>query len=100
MTAPVVSPTISKTVPLGTVPNGTVFGGKLELRKAAESFEAVFLRQIISEMRRAKLADDIFGSGATDSFREMADANSAETLAARGSFGIANMLEAQFKGKA
>jgi peptidoglycan hydrolase FlgJ len=69
---------------------------RAQLRKAAEGFEALFLREIIGEMRKAKLADDIFGSGATDNFRELADANTADALAKRGAFGIADMLEAQF----
>jgi peptidoglycan hydrolase FlgJ len=66
------------------------------LRKAAEGFEAAFLREIIGEMRKAKLGDDIFGSGASDNFREMADANTADALAKRGLFGIAEMVERQF----
>jgi peptidoglycan hydrolase FlgJ len=70
-----------------------------ELRKAAEGFEEIFLRQIIGEMRKAKLADDLFGSSATDSFRELADANSAKALSARGAFGIADMVERQFADK-
>jgi peptidoglycan hydrolase FlgJ len=72
---------------------------KQELRKAAEGFEEIFLRQIIGEMRKAKLADDLFGSSATDSFRELTDANSAKALSARGAFGIADMVERQFAGK-
>jgi peptidoglycan hydrolase FlgJ len=64
-----------------------------KLRKAAQGFEAVFLREMIGSMRKAKLADDMFGSGATDSFREMADARTAETMAGLGQFGIAAMVE-------
>jgi peptidoglycan hydrolase FlgJ len=66
------------------------------LRKAAQAFEAVFLREIIGQMRKARLADDPFGSAATDNFRELADANTAESLATRGSFGIAALIEQQF----
>jgi peptidoglycan hydrolase FlgJ len=63
------------------------------LRKAAQGFEAVFLREMIGSMRKAKLADDMFGSSATDSFREIADARTAETMASLGQFGIAAMVE-------
>ena len=70
------------------------------LRKAAESFEAVILRQLLSSMRQAKLGDDIFGSSATDNFREMADARTADSIAAMRQFGIASMVEAQFRGRA
>ena len=67
-----------------------------DLRSAAEAFEAVFLRQVIGSMRQAKLADDVFGSAATDQFRGMADAQLADNMAQQGSFGIAEMLLQQF----
>ncbi|MEK6638112.1 MAG: rod-binding protein [Pseudomonadota bacterium] len=65
------------------------------LKKAAQGFEAVFLRQIIGAMRKGKLADDIFGSSATDSFREMADARTADEMSKLGHFGIAALVERQ-----
>lgn len=65
------------------------------LKKVAEQFEAVFLRQMIASMRQAKLADDPLDSSATDNFREMADARSADSIAALGRFGIAQMIERQ-----
>ena len=68
-----------------------------ELRQAAQAFEAVFIRQLIGSMRTAKLADDMFGSQATDQFRDMADARLADTMSQRGTFGIADMLVAQFQ---
>ena len=69
------------------------------LRKAAESFEAVILRQLLSSMRQAKLGDDIFGSSATDNFREMADAKTADSIASMRQFGIADMVEALFRAR-
>lgn len=69
------------------------------LAKAAEAFEAVILRQLMTSMRQAKLGDDIFGSSATDNFREMADAKTADSIAAMRQFGIAAMVEAQFRGR-
>lgn len=69
------------------------------LRKAAKSFEAVILRQLLSSMRQAKLGDDIFGSSATDNFREMADAKTADSIASMRQFGIADMVEAQFRAR-
>jgi flagellar protein FlgJ len=69
------------------------------LKKVAEQFEAIFLRQMIGTMRQAKLADDIFGSSATDQFRELADARTADSLASLGQFGIAKMIERQLGGK-
>jgi peptidoglycan hydrolase FlgJ len=66
-----------------------------ELRKAAEAFEAVILRQLIGSMRQAKLADEMFGSNATSQFREMADARTADSMAAMREFGIADLVECQ-----
>jgi flagellar protein FlgJ len=68
-----------------------------QLRKAAEAFEAVFLRQVIGSMRQAKLGEDLFGSQATEQFRDMADARLADSMAGQGSFGIADLLMQQFK---
>jgi flagellar protein FlgJ len=67
-----------------------------ELRKAAEAFEAVFLRQLIGSMRQAKLGNELFGSAATDQFRELADGRLADDMAKQGSFGIAELLLQQF----
>jgi peptidoglycan hydrolase FlgJ len=67
-----------------------------QLRQAAEAFEAVFLRQVIGSMRQAKLGEDLFGSAATDQFRDMADGRLADDMAQRGSFGIAQLLLQQF----
>jgi len=66
-----------------------------ELRKAAEAFEAVILRQMMASMRKAKLGDEMFGSSATDNFREMADAKLADNMAGLRQFGIADLVEQQ-----
>lgn len=71
-----------------------------ELRKTAEAFEAIILRQMLAAVRQGQLADDVFGSGASDNFREVADARLADTLAARRSFGIADMVERQLRTNA
>lgn len=71
-----------------------------DLKAAAQGFEAVFLREIIGAMRKGKLGDDIFGSSATDNFRELADARTADELSKLGHFGIAGMIETQLAGRA
>lgn len=91
---------ISSSVPAAATPTLAGGGGDGGLRKAAEAFEAVILRQLMSSMRQAKLGDDIFGSSATDNFREMADARTADSIAAMRQFGIADMVERQFRGRA
>lgn len=99
MTMPISSSYASAPAP-AAAPPGSSGGGDGGLRKAAEAFEAVILRQLMSSMRQAKLGDDIFGSSATDNFREMADAKTADSMAALRQFGIADMVEAQLKGRA
>lgn len=53
----------------------------------------------MASMRQAKLGDDMLGSSATDNFREMADARTADSIAAMRQFGIADMVERQFRGR-
>ena len=67
-----------------------------QLVKAAQAFEAVFVRQMIGSMRQAKLGDDLFGSDASDQFREMQDAKLADQMVADGGFGVAELLIKQF----
>lgn len=67
-----------------------------QLVKAAQAFEAVFVRQMIGSMRQAKLGDDLFGSDASEQFREMQDAKVADQMVEDGGFGVAEMLIKQF----
>lgn len=67
-----------------------------KLRAVAEQFEAVMLRQLIGSMRQASLADGMFDSNATEQFREMGDARTAEAMAHQGALHIADLLVKQF----
>ena len=78
-------------------PGGTQ--NKAALEKAAQQFEAIFLRQMMGAMRSASLAEGISDSSATDQFRDMADARTADSMANRGTLGIAEMLMRQFGAK-
>ncbi len=69
---------------------------RAQMQEAAQAFEAIFLRQMIGSMRQARLAEDVFGSSATDQFRDMADARLADDMSQQGSFGIAELLMTQF----
>ena len=72
-----------------------------DIKKVAQQFEAVFLRQMIGSMRQAGLTDGLFDSSASDQFRDMSDATLADSMAANGGhggFGIAEMLTRQFGG--
>lgn len=71
-----------------------------KLKAAATQFEAVFTRQMLKSMRDAKLSDDdLFGSDATDQFREMQDSNLADQLSGKGAIGIADLLVKQFQAR-
>lgn len=67
-----------------------------DLRKAAQSFEAIFLRQMIGAMRSATDGDTLLGSTASDQFRDLMDARVADDMAGKQSFGIADMVLKQF----
>jgi flagellar protein FlgJ len=71
---------------------------RAKLKAAAQQFEAVFLRQMISSMRSASLGDGLFDSDASNQFRDMADARTADAMAQKGALGIADMLLKQFGG--
>lgn len=78
-------------------PAGQADEKRQQLVKAAQAFEAVFMRQMIGSMRQAKLAEDALGSSATEQFQEMQDAQLADQMAAKGGgFGIAELLLRQF----
>ena len=68
---------------------------KADLREAAEQFEAIFLNEFIKQARKAKLADDIFGSEAQDTYQDMMDRELSSQLAGRVNLGIAEALVRQ-----
>jgi flagellar protein FlgJ len=83
-----------------TSTGNTAAGGtnRADLAKAAEQFEAIFLRQMMGAMRSASLSEGLTDSSATDQFRDMADARTADSMAKTGSLGIAELLLSQFGG--
>ena len=68
------------------------------LREAAEQFEAIFLNEFIKQARKAKLADDILGSDAQDTYQDMMDRELSTQLAGRVNLGIAEALVRQLGG--
>ena len=66
-----------------------------DLREAAEQFEAIFLNEFIKQARKAKLAEDIFGSEAQDTYQDMMDRELSSQLAGRVNLGIAEALGRQ-----
>lgn len=69
-----------------------------QLRQAAEGFEELFVGLLLKSARAASLGDDIMGSSAVDSTRDLFDAEIARSSAGRTGFGIADAVERQFSG--
>lgn len=65
---------------------------KENLAKAGQQFEAVFTRMMLKSMRQPHLAEDLFSSKALDTFREMQDAQLADTMAAARPMGIGKAM--------
>lgn len=85
-----IAPLSSKTLSAAPAVDPTV-------KKSAQDFEALLLRQLIGAMRKGSLGNDIFGSSASSTYREMADARAADALAVRGALGIAALIERQLQ---
>ena len=75
---------------------------RANLDKAGKQFEAVFSGMMLKSMRQAKLAeDDLFGSKALDTFREMQDQKLSQSMAEHAPLGIGKALtDFLAKGKA
>ena len=63
-----------------------------DLRQAADAFEAIFVSQLIKTARAAKLADDVFGNQASDTYQSMLDDQYARKLSSSANLGIAEAL--------
>ena len=68
-----------------------------DLKQVADRFEALFIQQILKQARSAKLADDLLGGEAVDTYTSLLDQERAEKLASNVNLGIAEALVAQFK---
>lgn len=83
---------------LATSPAAPSAADRAALKKAAQGFEAIFVRQMLAAARSTSLAgeDDLFGGQANETFAAMRDDRFAEIAAQTGAFGLAKQLEAQF----
>lgn len=80
---------------------GRVDSQREKLEAAAEQFEALFLQQILKQMRKAGdvlSADNPMRSRDLDTMRDLYDEALADSLATRGQTGIRDMLVAQLGG--
>ena len=70
-----------------------------ELKEVAEEFEAIFLNQMLKQMREAKLSDGLFDNSATDKYNSMLDMEQSKHLASSVNLGIADALMRQLGAK-
>lgn len=85
------------------VASGQIAGQKPALDMAAEQFEAMFLQQVLKQMRKAGdvlAADNPMRSREMDTMRDFYDGVLSETLAGKRQTGIADMLVKQLSGNA
>ncbi|MBL0966685.1 MAG: flagellar biosynthesis protein FlgJ [Blastomonas sp.] len=69
---------------------------RTELRKAAEGFEAIMIRKMLSTARSASFAEETpLTGGGLKQFQAMRDEHFADVAAASGAFGFARSIEAQ-----
>lgn len=89
----ILSPLTSNPEPLLSTPHR-------HIRKAAEEFEAFFIRSLLSQMRKATHAlsteQGALSHATNHSMIELADITLADELARRHTFGIANRVLAQW----
>ncbi len=84
-------------LPVSAAASASSAADRAALKKAAQGFEAIFVRQMLAAARSTSLAGDdpIFGGQAQETFTAMRDERFAEIAAQTGAFGLAKQLEAQ-----
>jgi flagellar protein FlgJ len=70
------------------------------VHQAARQFEALFLREVLRNVRASALAQDVLGSDQLDTYQEMFDAQLADSMTRGGGVGLASLLEKQLSGQA
>lgn len=74
----------------------TLSAERLELREAAQGFEAIMVRKMLEAARASSLAEDTpLTGGGMKQFRQMQDENFADIAAQTGSLGFARTIEQQ-----
>jgi len=70
------------------------------LHKAAQAFEAIFVRQMLSSARQGNFGDTLWGGDqGHDTFAAMRDEKFADIAAQSGTLGLAKQIETQLAGK-
>ncbi len=68
-----------------------------ELKDVSKQFEAIFLNQLLKQVRKSKIADGIFSSEAEKTFNSLIDQEYSQILSKKSDFGISKALFDQFK---
>ena len=68
---------------------------RASLAKAAQQFEAIFVRQMLAAARKSEFGGELLGGQGLDTFRQMQDEHFADLAAKEGSFGLGKMIEKQ-----
>lgn len=67
---------------------------RIELREAAEGFEAIMVRRMLASARAASFADDApLTGGAMEQYAAMRDEHLAKIVASSGALGLARSIE-------
>ena len=86
-------------LPTSTAPKVAAGAAPTKLHKAAQDFEAIFLRQILAAARKSTMGDTLFSSDASSTFTQMQDSRFADIAAGRDALGLAGMIERQLGAK-
>ncbi|MDT0574699.1 rod-binding protein [Croceicoccus sp. F390] len=71
-----------------------------QLRKAAQAFEAIFVRQMLASARAGRHDDGgLFGGPGLEQFEAMRDEHVADLASQTGAFGLAQAIEAQLAAR-
>ena len=66
-----------------------------QIKKTAQQFEAIFVRQMLAAARKSNFGDTATSSQGADTFLTMQDARFADIASQKGAFGLAKMIEKQ-----
>jgi flagellar protein FlgJ len=73
---------------------------RARLHQAAQQFEAIFVRQMLSSARAANFGDTLWGDDqGNQTFTAMRDERFADLTAQSGTLGLAKQVEAQLAGR-
>ena len=66
-----------------------------QIKKTSQQFEAIFVRQMLSEAHKSSFGETMTDSKGADTFTDMQDARFADIASQKGAFGLGAMIEKQ-----